>query len=407
MANNFLAICKLREIKSSDKFSSYGTKIFDSGWGQTTLKFNMICGNSRHMATIQAGAWMDKNGNIDEKKTVVYSLKNAEKDGDSPTPVKIPYAKRLDKDVIESTPNYRTYVVDTEIPGRRYKLSGAVKAFKDGSITDETMDELGVHTEEEAKAALEKSESKRHTFIYYGDFLEHVNKLLKNSNAGKKVWKIRGNIEYQYSERDKIFYRNYVPTKIYLAEDDEVQGMTANFNIFFNKDSFDDQLFDEKNKYYINGFIRYYDSNYKNDSCKGQLSCPMTFVIDGKDEKKAKVLKKRFTTFDGECEWKELGVVCECIDGAETVEITMDQLSDDQREDIEAGLVSFDEIKREMGGYAYGDRIIETRIVGLQRGFSGGAKDTVYSDSDFEEPKHDEKEDTEDIFADEDDDLDI
>ena len=85
----------------------------------------------------------------------------------------------------------------------------------------------------------------------------------------------------------------------------------------------------------------------------------------------------------------------------------MKKLSDDQREDIEAGLVSFDEIKREMGGYAYGDRITETRIVGLQRGFSGGAKDTVYSDSDFEEPKHDAKEDTEYIFADEDDDLDI
>lgn len=392
MSNNFEAICKLREIKSTDKFESFSTRRFDSGWGQTTLKFNMVCGSSRHMATMQAGAWVDKNGNIDEKKTVIYSLKNAEENGGKPTQVQIPYADRLDEDIIKSTPNYRTYVVDTEAPGRRSKLIDAVRAFGDGGITEENMEELGIHTIEEAKAALEKSNSKRHTFIYYGDFLNQVNKLLKNPNVGKKLWKVRGNIEYQYSEKNGVFYRNYVPTKIYLADDTETEGMTANFNVFFNAESFDDESFEETNKYYVNGFIRHYDNNFKNDKCKGQVACPMRFVIDGADAKKAKVLKKRFTTFDDEATWRELGVVCQCIDGAETVEITESMLSEEQLEDIDAGLVTFDEIKREMGSTAYGDRITEIRIIGLQRGFSGGSKASIFEDSDFPQvPKHDIK----------------
>ena len=75
-------------------------------------------------------------------------------------------------------------------------------------------------------------------------------------------------------------------------------------------------------------------------------------------------------------------------------------------------MVTFEEIKAELGGTAYGDRVTEIRLTGLMKGYSSGVQDTVYDIATLtkrpikEESKTEDEDNTEsvDIFNDDDDD---
>ena len=43
----------------------------------------------------------------------------------------------------------------------------------------------------------------------------------------------------------------------------------------------------------------------------------------------------------------------------------------------------FEEIKAELGGTAYGERVTEIRLIGLMKGYSSGVQDTMYSIDDL------------------------
>jgi hypothetical protein len=88
----------------------------------------------------------------------------------------------------------------------------------------------------------------------------------------------------------------------------------------------------------------------------------------------------------------------------------MDMLSDEQREAIEDGMVTFEQLKEELGGTTYGERVTEIRLTGLMKGYSSGVQDTMYSIDDLRKkplkdaPKTDK---VPDIFGDDDDSDDI
>ena len=80
-------------------------------------------------------------------------------------------------------------------------------------------------------------------------------------------------------------------------------------------------------------------------------------------------------------------------------------LTDEQKENLEFGLITMDEIRKELGKDIFGDRVTDIVIDSLCRGFSGGSKDTAYSDKDFGKPRIDTPnstdivdDDTEDSF---------
>ena len=58
-------------------------------------------------------------------------------------------------------------------------------------------------------------------------------------------------------------------------------------------------------------------------------------------------------------------------------------LTDDQKEDLECGLITLDDIRAELGGSVYGDRIREYQFVKPAKGFTKGRQDTVYTDDDM------------------------
>lgn len=413
--NTIEFVGKLFSYKQSDKFKPYEENTYDSGWVNRSYKFGIMCGNDRHMMVIKGGKWKDDN-----KMTVKTFTKPLYDDNNNliaqSESLTIPWDKRFDKEQIMKVAEYRKFIVDLEVPGRRIKLESAVEKFKDGSITDEEMTTLGVNSLEEAEKAVKDSKAKRKEFLTEWDFAEYMNKVVNNEKMKDKIVKVRGEYRIEYSIKNQQFYRSFVPSRVYLCNNDEPVKSEATFDFYFNKDAVDDNDFAEKKKYHINGFLRFYDNTYEDN--KGDFGCPIMLTIDGNrayknskgepvdGEKFAKGMARKFE-FDTENEFKQIGLKVNILDGAQTVDFDESMLTDEQREDIDLGLITIEDIKKEMGANIYGDRVTDIIIVGIAQGYSKGAIDSAFVASDFlaPHPAGETEEDEEVIFNE--DDIDI
>lgn len=370
MANNISFVGKIRKIKDG-----YSEQEFSGGLVKRKLKFMALCGNSTQWLEISALVWKD------EKKNKVYTLKSVE--GAKDEKMTVDWTNRLNPDIVELVPGYKRFVVDTDTFSKR-------KELEDAGLDEE----------------LEKSKKKRREFIHESDFIDYLIKVLDNEKSKDMIFRINGTAEYSYSNKRDIYYRTFVPQKIFRVSDDTEQCCSGTMKLYFAEGAVDDTYVEETGDYVINAFADYYDQN-----AKMSAFTPISVKIN-KDHKMANGFKKRFSKAEGD-EIKELGVGVNFINGAQTVDITEDMLTDDQREAIEDGMVTFEEIKAELGGTAFGDRVTEIRLIGLMKGYSSGVQDTMYSIEDLRKkpikdaPKSEKVEVTEDvnIFGDEDDDI--
>jgi hypothetical protein len=81
-------------------------------------------------------------------------------------------------------------------------------------------------------------------------------------------------------------------------------------------------------------------------------------------------------------------------------------LTDFQKEMLELGAITLDDIRKEIGGDIYGDKVQEMIVINVARGYTKGRKDTVFIDDDFiikpvelMNNKHDNNNDEDDIFS--------
>lgn len=402
MANVFNFTGKISLPKATDKFKPIEKKSFSSGWENNTVKFNVISGTNRVLVMCQGGKWAN-----DSKNSVkTFSKSTTDENGNTVkgSSIEIPWAKRFDKDQIEKVAGFKKFVVDTGDYKERYKLQDLVKAFENGAVTDDQMEEFGIETLEDAKATLEKSQAKRREFVSEWDFAEFVTKLVSSDKYKNKLFNISGNYEVQYYADKDRFYTSYHVNRITLAAEDAEAKTEMKVDFFYGEDAWDDSNYEEISKVIVHGFINYYDSNLKKNGFQN-----VAIVIRESNDKKRNALKRKFTVDEGV---KQIGLTLSVIEGAETIELTMDMLDDETREDIECGLLDWETVKKELGGRAIGDRISELRFTELTPK-KNVAQDTVYTVDDMHPAKEevvevdDEDEDaTVDIFADDlDDDL--
>lgn len=374
MNNTFEIIGKLSVSKESEKFKPYEATSFPSGWAKSRLLFNVQSAENRHMLSSEGMYKEDGTG-------VVYTFTKGEVD---PTTherkkgekIQIPWKDRNKPEVIENIAEFKKYVFDLEKYGRRYELENALTKQNEGSLTDEELSELGVT---DIEAALEESNKKRKVFLTEYDYTEFLNKVISSGKLEGKVFKVLGDIVW--SEYNGKIYKKLSPTRIYLMDENEPQTSTGQIGVFYNKESLDSASFETDKKHYINGFIRNYDGQRKE-----VIACPIQLVVDGskegeKVEKFVKVMEKQFTVEDSS--WKEFGVKVKLLDGAQKAEITEDMLTDFQKEMLELEAITMDEIRKEIGGDVYGEKVQEMIIVNVAKGFTKGRKDSVYVDSDF------------------------
>lgn len=402
---NFEMTGKLSISKETEKFHPYEEKQFESGWVKRKLMFNAICGDNRHMLTVDAGSFADGHGDVYTftKGSVDASGKKVK--GES---IKIPFKERLTSPKLAEVAEFKKFIFDLEKPGRRFKLEKAAEKIKEGmSLTDEELKEVGLESEAEVNEALAKSIKKRHEFISEWDFAEFIKKVIDSEKYKDSKFFIRGNGNYYYSEKNGTVYESLIPTRIYLADDEAELASTATFNILYNNGSLDELSVEEKGKYYVNGYMMEYDS-----SRKGNIPVPVTVVIpvasedaDDKAKRRVEVMKRKFVVDDDT--YKEYGVVVNMLNGAQKTEITEDMLTDEQKDDLECGLITMEDIRKDLGGDVYGEKVKEYQFIKPAKGFTKGRQDTIYTDDDMVIRPIEEElpEGTEDLFADDSDDL--
>jgi hypothetical protein len=376
MANTFEIVGKLSVGKESEKFKPYEATSFPSGWAKSRLLFNVQAAENRHMLQIEGMYKEDGTGTLYTfTKGVVDPTTHERAKGES---LQVAWKDRNKPEILEKVAEFKKFVVDLEQYGRRYKLENAIEKQNEGTLTDEELNELGVDAEE-LQVELESSKKKRKEFLSEYDFTEFLYKLLSSDKFKDKVFKVSGNIVH--SEYNGKFYKKLIPSRIYLVPSDTEQTSMGIINVFYNKESLDTASHSSTKKYYVNGFVRDYDGQRKE-----QVPCPIQLVLDdtNEDEKVSKVvniIKKQFEVKD--TSWKEFGVKVKLLDGAQKAEITEDMLTDFQKEMLELEAITMDDIRKEIGGDVYGERVQEIVVVNVSKGFTKGRKDTVYLDSDF------------------------
>lgn len=376
--------------KETDKFKPIERKEFASSWTNTTVKFNCISGTNRVLMMCQGGKWTNDSKN--SVKTFGKSTTDANGNVTKGSAIEIPWAKRFDASEVEKVAGFKKFVVDTGDYKERYKLQDLVKAFENGNVTDDQLEQFGIDNLADAKAALEKSQAKRREFISEWDFAEFVAKLASSDKYKDRLFNISGNYEIQYSADKDRFYKNYHVNRITLAADDAEPKTEMKIDFLYGEDAWDDSNYEETNKVIVNGWVDYYYGNLKKRGF-----CDMAVVIKEENDKKRNALKRKFTCEDG---IKQIGLTLSVIEGAEIIELTMDMLDDETREDIECGLLDFEDVKRELGGRAIGDRISELRFTELTPK-KNVAQDTVYTTDDMHPAREDVvEEDNEDVVTD-------
>ena len=369
MANLISFVGKIRKIKDG-----YTEQEFAGGLVKKRLRFQAICGNSVQWLEISALVWKD------EKKNKVYTLKTVE--GGKDEKMTVEWANRLNPDIVASVPGYKHFVVDTDTFAHR-------KELEENGLDDE----------------LEKSKKKRKEFIHESDFIDYLIKVLDNEKSKDMIFRINGVAEYSYGSNKDMYYRSFVPQKVVRVPDTTEQSCAGSMKLYFTEGAVDNTLTDETGDYVINAYVDYYDQNAKKNAF-----APISVKI-ATDHKMANGFKKRFSKAEDE-EVKELGVTVDFINGAQQVEITEEMLSDEQKEAIEDGMITFEELKAELGGSAYGDRVTEIRLTGLMKGYgTSGVQDTMYSIEDLKKkpikdaPKVEETEDNDVPFDLDEDDI--
>jgi hypothetical protein len=377
---------KISLPKATEKFKPVERKEFTSGWMNTTVKFNCVSDTNRLLCVAQGGKWKQDSKNTVKTFSKTYTDENGNKvKGKS---IDIAWDKRFDEEEIAKVAGFKKFTVDTGDVKQRYLLRDVVKAFEDGEVTDEMLEQAGVTTKEEAEEALKKNEAKRKSFISEWDFTEYVAKVAASEKFKDKLFYVSGYYDVQRNSENGNWYTNYRVNRLVLAKEDAEASTEMKMAVFFTEDCIDDESFEENGKAFLNGYINYYDGNVKANGFK-----PVSIVI--RDEKLLKAMKKKLTAEDDEV--KSIGVVVKVIEGAERKEIKLEDLDEDTREDIECGLLDFEEVRKALGGNVVGDRISELRFDGLWAE-KRTVEDTTYTVEDMvpAQAKVEETEDEED-----------
>ena len=332
------------------------------------LTFNCMASAKGNLVFLQSQYWKSKQ----YKKDKVYTVNN---EGEF---IEVPIDKKDDPELLKTIPEYKKFVIDKYPSGYVYGLKKLVDSFDEAS--DEDKAKFKVTTLEEAKTKYEKAKKGRYEFIDVEDFTEALkNWFAKDPNIENGKWVITGERTMRPYVKDgkKEWATSYTIHKIQKAYDNSEESATVSDKLLFT----DESIVETAKGLTITGYSIIYMG--KDKETKEKLPneyCPISFTVSTSDEKKCKGIKKRFEIEEGSEEVKQMGVVLNILNGAEKVEFTEDMLTDADKENIEWGLTTFEEIQKERS--AYGESRQGFEFAKLGKGYStyeetAYTKDTV------------------------------
>lgn len=403
MGIQFNMICKLSIGKDSEKFHPYEEQKYASNWINRTLKFNATAGDNNFLLQVKGGKFEDEHNLV-----YLFSQSGVDDSGNKikGEPFTIPFKERLTSPRLVEVAEWKKFVVDLEKPNFRWELTKALEKIKEGKeLTDAEIKKFGASDEKGLENALEKSNKKRKEFVTEWDYAEFIKKLIDSGKYDGKKFRVSGEYQMQYSDQKSQFYSNYVPNRIYLANDDEEEVATATVDFYFDSNSLDAGSALENGKYYVNGYTFVHDK-----ARKANVPAPYTVVINAaKDDselekKREKIQVSRFEVEDEDTVY-QYGIVVNLLNGAQKQDISEDDLTEEQLDSIMLGEITLDDIRRELGGSIYGDRVVENVFSKPARGFSKGREETDYTSDDLAIKPLTNDEDETELFDDDNEDL--
>lgn len=359
MSVNFRFCGELKQLKESENFKPFETKTFGTGWNIDTFIFQGVNGFNKHMFQIKAGYWGMPGGGVDEGKMQIYTTFQSKEEGNTKyTNTKVDFVDRKKEEILEQVPEYKKFVLDLNNPGA------------------------------------DRDPARRREYIYEGDFLHDVRNVLSKPTFAKAKFSVSGIIDVQYSPKNGKFYKTYTVQRIRLAKEDDEPRMVISGEFIYAPESWDEDVYDDGRVSY-NVWAMYYDRQFKNAECNGHIAVPMAFVFSpeyitddpAKQKKVADALKKRMSVVPDGAQYGTIKLEANVIDGAQMEQITIDDLPDEIREDIELGIRDEEEELRRAGRQGMGERIREFRIIK-----ANDAQSSNYEDADIALPTANEVE---------------
>ena len=384
--DTFIIYGKLAAIKETDKWAPISHRTFDSGWEMLQVNWNVLSGTNRIMCNMSGGRWMNTSKNV--IKTFTAGKKDENGKFIKGEQIDIPWDKRFDEEYIKQIPDYRKTIIDLGDPNVRRALQNIV----DGKAKDSDMEAAGVSSVDEAKAELEKSNKRRHVFLDTYDACEFMKKVLASDKVKDTVFRISGTVDRSYNSEKGSFYDTYVVNKIEIPYDNK-ESAELYIDFHFGADPVDDSDIDETNTAYINGFSKYYDNRTKTTGFY-----PITLTVH--DAKKAKEMKRKLS---GNGEIMNVGLIADIANGAATSTITYDDLSDEDKADVDSGLLDLNEVIKALGGNKVGGKVKEFSFNRINP-YKKKIEETIYTMDDMV-PAKAKKEESTDLFAEDDDEL--
>ena len=384
--DTFIIYGKLAAIKETDKWAPISHRTFDSGWEMLQVNWNVLSGTNRIMCNMSGGRWMNTSKNV--IKTFTAGKKDENGKFIKGEQIDIPWDKRFDEEYIKQIPDYRKTIIDLGDPNVRRALQNIV----DGKAKDSDMEAAGVSSVDEAKAELEKSNKRRHVFLDTYDACEFMKKVLASDKVKDTVFRISGTVDRSYNSEKGSFYDTYVVNKIEIPYDNK-ESAELYIDFHFGADPVDDSDIDETNTAYINGFSKYYDNRTKTTGFY-----PITLTVH--DAKKAKEMKRKLS---GNGEIMNIGLIADIVNGAAISTITYDDLSDEDKADVDSGLLDLNEVIKALGGNKVGGKVKEFSFNRMNP-YKKKIEETIYTMDDMV-PAKAKKEESTDLFAEDDDEL--
>ena len=235
------------------------------------------------------------------------------------------------------------------------------------------------------------------TYIAAADVCTFIKEHIDELKNGK--YAVTG--QTQLNEYNGKFSDQYMISNIYSVDEDRKQDLLVTTQFFFTADSFDDEDWKSDKRLYINGWTQEYFK--KSESEKGMYYYPRTIVFDCSKvnfEDKKQVAQVVWRLKQIGCESKggtikcklnkknvyEIPIKCRYINGAEEIQFDESELSDNQKEAIELGIMTLEDcIPKDKK--VYGQRITELRLFNydLSGDFADGCKEATDTKDEFEE----------------------
>ncbi len=166
--------------------------------------------------------------------------------------------------------------------------------------------------------------------------------------TGKK-YQVEG--EFSISQVGDKTYPKYSIDRIYVVPNETEEMNKLNLELYVGDDAISDKLLDESGILLINGFVAEYDSTKKdNKGIPVTIERNLNSLPADKRGFATDVLRGLFENKgDDEGNLSTIGVSVNVISKNETVEFNESNLTDDQKQLIELGFCTLDNIRQEMG----------------------------------------------------------